>query len=385
MLDNILKKYSDYMDSSFSLIPSENIIPESILQSIPSELYNRYYFDSVKWIELFPWSEYLREIIINVENTIKKQLKVDYVDIKWISWVNLMTIVISWLLKTWEGIYIVPSNKWGHNITKQIALKFWFKTYDIPFLEDWNIDQIKMIEDSNKFDIKLVYIDQMSWNNSYNFNILKSSLWNNIITYYDVSHNLAYYFSSYKESLLKSWFDAFWWSTHKTFPWWHKAIFCTNSIDLFLLIEKNSKIFVSHIHMYDLVILWKVLEYMNNKWDNYILKINKINKLMRKLFEKLWFSILEFNPELNHQLLLYNDSIDLAELNKKFSNNWIILNYLWIDKKPVLRLWFQEFAMFNPSDEDIKEILKYISLIFLNKNIDRNSLKILKTNLKNNV
>jgi glycine/serine hydroxymethyltransferase len=121
---------------------------------------------------------------------------VEYVNIDGISGLNLMTMVSLSFLSINQGVYILPSSKGGHHVTKKMLETLGYKVYEIPFDREGNIDQDIMLEDIKKYNISMVYIDQMMGNRLYDFSDLKQKLTKDCIIYYDISHNMAYFFQS---------------------------------------------------------------------------------------------------------------------------------------------------------------------------------------------
>jgi glycine/serine hydroxymethyltransferase len=192
---------------------------------------------------------------------------------------------------------------------------------------------------------------------------------------------MAYFFQSDIKTPLEFWFDCFGGSTHKTFPGGHKAIFCTNDIEIYKRIWQTTKVFVSHTHTYDLAILARVLDDMNGRWDDYISTITKITKLLRGTFLKMWFQCIDFSDTPNHQIMVYHPDKDIAELNKKFTENGILFNYLILWDKKILRIWVQEFAYMQPTTDEIMIVIKYILQIYSGLRVDRKIISSLKNNL----
>lgn len=382
MMQTLLREYKDFSENSLSFIPSENIVSQSIIDQIPADLYNRYYFDAMWENEVFPASYHIRKIKNYVISQLNKQFKSDYVNIDTISGLNLMTTVFLSLLSPGESVYVLPSNKGGHHVTKEILLQLWYQAFYIPFDEDGYMDQVKMWEEIKLQNIGLVYIDQMMWNMEYDFRDLQKNIPESCQVYYDVSHNMAYLFQTDTPSPLLYWFDAFGGSTHKTFPGGHKGIFCTNNKKIDAKFSQTAKEFVSHTHSYDLAILGLVIDKMEDSWDIYIRNITQIQKQLTSLFQKLGFEIITLSDTPNHQILVSHPHRDIKILHKKYSEAGILFNFLNFGNKQVLRIWVQEFAYSQPNQEQIMIVMKYILQVFSNIPVDQKIILSLNNSLK---
>jgi len=377
-IETLLDNHNKYFENILSFVPSENswFIFDSIWKK---NIDNRYYFINDNLKSSFLWKKYITEIYNYIEFNLKQLLKSDFINLSPISGLTQMLLILkSFWLEQWDFIMWVPLNKWGHYNTKRLIELLWYKFIEIPF--EWNnINHIKLVNLINSNNIKLLYVDQMTWVSNFNFDFsIKQLINHEIIFYNDISHNLAFIISWVHKNPIDLWFDAFGWSFHKSFPGPQKAFVATNNIILANSINNTSDILFSSIHFWDIYDVWIVLDYMDWKWETYTKNIILNVNIFWKILEEYWFEIIwkKWNIySFNHQLLfLLPNSFSPDNFAKKLEEIWILVNSMFLpftNWKKGIRMWFQEVTLLGMGEENIIKIASLFNLILIdNYNVE---------------
>lgn len=393
-IQSLLDKHNKFYESILSFIPSENSC--FIFEKLWKEnLTNRYFFKDTKLRQSFPWQDYMYEIFKYVESKILKILEINYINLSPISWLSQMLLAIkSFWVNNWWYILSIPVEKWWHFITSELINSLWYKNINIPFLNN-EIDELELTRLINSYNVKLVYFDQMTWVIPFWFSKkIKENIPSDVVFYNDISHNLAFIISWLHKNPLKLWFDAFWWSFHKSFPWPQKAFIWTNNEMLINKIDLTSKILFSNTHIWDLYDIWLVLDYMEWKWLDYTKNIIINVNLFWKIIENNWFKIIWKDKGIyskNHQILfMLPKNFDTDIYVSKLKEVWVLVNNLilpFTNWQKWIRMWFQEATLLWLNKSDVKD-LSSIFIWVLDKDCNINkykeSLKELKNKIINN-
>ena len=364
-MEKILKRQKKLFERSISFVASENYSFYNLYDDlINTDIGNRYsFFNNTRNNDSFPWHENILEIQEKTTNLLKNILSVDFVTISPLSWMNALFILLSSLSKINDSIFLVSPENWWHFSSKFIAERLGLRVNFIPFAYK-SVDYDKFLFFLKKEKPSLIYVDQMTW--IYPISMLpiyEYTKRNNIINYYDISHNWAFVFSWLHKHPLQDWYDVFGWSTHKTIPWPIKAYFAGNNSGIFNKIFHFSNILVSSNNSLGIWMLLITLNNMENKWFDYTKKILKNSNYMAKKLEELWFEIIYDgkNYTKNHQVLFRSDSIISSKKLFDLLNSILIFTNLlplpFTKWKIWIRIWTQEFSFLWWWYEEIDSII----------------------------
>lgn len=392
MIQDILQNQSDFFDSNISLIPSENYSFYKAYQGLSiSDIGNRYCFShnsTFSWA--FPGHENYKEIQQEVEKGLKKLLKVNFLNLDGISWMNGLTTSIAAFTNPWDTIFTVhPKNGW-HISTEKIAKKFNLDVRYIPFkdnLFEINYERFEaLIQETSP---TLIYVDQM--NGLYPLWLKEiSHIKKDIVKFYDISHNAAFVISGIHPHPLENWYTCFWGSTHKTIPGTHKFFFATHKQDFLNVYENTSRSFVSNNNILSTLHLWICLEKMQDHWLSYTQNIIKNNLFFAKGLESLGIHIIHNKGySQNHQLFWYTNR-NIQDFHYLLTQSWILTNILplpFSNRVLWIRTWMQELTFLWGWYDEVKIILTIIKdILGRTHNIKwaKEKIKSMKKNLLDN-
>ena len=281
-----------------------------------SDFHNRYFFESeILWGDTaFIGSQLIKNIHKDILIPLLKDFThASYVNVRPLSGLHCMLIVISTYCKPGDVIFTVPPLTGGHASTSHVASKLSLSTEYIPFINSFEVDYNKFSDDLKRLKPKLVYIDQAHCLFPLNFNEISKIIRHSSASTFlhvDSSHTNGLIFGGALPNPLDQGADSFGGSTHKTFPGPQKAFIATFNLDLANSFEENSMYLVSHYHTGSAVALAiSLLEFQNCNGADYAKNIIKHSKLMANV--------------------LYKNEIKVQAYDKDFTET----HQIWIDPK----------------------------------------------------
>jgi glycine/serine hydroxymethyltransferase len=174
--------------------------------------------------------------------------KAQYVDVRPLSGLNCMAIVMSGLCESGDLMYTVPESWGGHMSTRHVAQRFGIRTKQMGMI-DHELDLEALASALKQDKPRLIYIDQSTELFPIDPKPIKELIErysSNTFLHYDSSHNNGLILGEALPNPLERGADSFGGSTHKTFPGPHKAFIATNSEVVRDLIEPRAYHMVSH-------------------------------------------------------------------------------------------------------------------------------------------
>lgn len=256
-----LKAHEHHASHAFNLTPSENRL--SPLAQLPFTLdaYSRYFLDDMRlfghWC--FPAGRHLgaieREILHPLLKTFAKS---EFVNVRPISGINCMTIVLAALIRPGDKVLVVPASAGGHVSTRHVAARLGACVLDIPFIDPFEIDRAALGTILSQHPIRLIYLDQstqLAPLDPQPIRDLVDAVSPGTLIHYDSSHVNGLIFGGALPNPLEHGADMFGGSTHKTLPGPHKGFIATNSPELAAAIESVTDHFVSQHKMAEVISL----------------------------------------------------------------------------------------------------------------------------------
>lgn len=362
-----LKKFK----KTLNLIASENFLPPSSKCALINEIYNRYCFDDDETF-FFPDRECLQNIKENCVNMLRLLLNVKYVNLKAISGLNCMTLVLGFLRKKYKCFISLDPISGGHGVTRTLAKEFNLNTKYLRLNKTLDIDleSLKKIVCNYNENETVLYIDHM--NVLFPLDIEKiRNAFPKMLIIYDVSHILGLILGKAFPNPLEFGADILVGSTHKTFPGPHKGIIATNKLLISKQMKFYSEVFISHEHICDTAILALTLEnnkhqlkkYASRTIENaYVFAENLYKNDINVLFRNLGFTR-------THQIWIdVADSKDeVYEIVERLASYGIVVNAIIL---PVISKWGIRVGMNEISQRlsanDVAELALYFALICKN-------------------
>jgi glycine hydroxymethyltransferase len=247
--------------SAFNLTPSENRL--SPLAQLPFRLdaYSRYFLDDMRlfgqWC--FPAGRQLGAIEREVLHPLLKTFaKSEFVNVRPISGINCMAVVLAALLRPGDKILVVPASAGGHASTRHVAARLGVAVFDIPFVSPFEIDYAELEAVLVQHRIRLVYLDQSTQLVPLDPKPLRDmvdAVSPGTLIHYDSSHVNGLIFGATLPNPLERGAHTFGGSTHKTLPGPHKGFIATNAPELAQSIEAVTDHFVSQHKMAEVISL----------------------------------------------------------------------------------------------------------------------------------
>ena len=363
-----LQQQQQVFEETLSFAPSENYSFYHLFQDIStSDIGNRYGFaNNDMFRDSFPQHENVCGIEKQVEWYMKDVFQSQYMSLIPLSWMHALTMILAAFAQPGDTVFTIPTIYGGHSYTQKIAHRLWLQTVDIVFdTETQQIDYDDLREKIQTHAPKLIYIDQMS--GLYNISLLPVvDVLEEVITYYDISHNAAFVVSGDHTHPFEGGFDMCGGSTHKTFPWPKKAFVATNNKELYTTFCEKGSFFVSHNGISEIAMIGMVCEYMDGKWKTYTQNIQKNLQFFARAMKKFGFEIISGTSSVsdNHQLLLDHTSIDVEGLFRYLSQRGVLVNYLpipFLEGRSAIRMGFQEYSFLWGDIQWLKVVLRIVA------------------------
>ncbi len=265
-LKNLLDHLADHerhARASISFVPSENTLtPISRLPFILDN-YSRYHFDYEPMSLAFRGDRGIDKIKEEILVPLLQELtKAKYINLKGISGMNCLTIVLAALADIGDTVITVPANRGGHPSTPTIAKRLGIRLLDMPMLSphDLDLDALETLIKEER--PRLIYIDQ----STFLFPLDPAPIrWlvdrhsPSTLIHFDSSHLNGLVLGGACWNPLDRGADSFGGSTHKTLPGPHKAFLASRQKDIMERINDKMVHFVSHVHVAGTVSLALVL------------------------------------------------------------------------------------------------------------------------------
>jgi glycine/serine hydroxymethyltransferase len=260
---NHLVEHERKFKSSFSLIPSENMLSPAARLAYLSDGFSRYFFDEN---EVFGrWSFQGGSIVGKIQKEIlfplfKEVAKAEYIDVHPVSGLTGMTLALAAFGgEPGNHVFSVPVSAGGHPDTQYVAQKLGYVVHDLP-VSDWTTLDLEglaaMVEREKP---SLVYFDQATalfpFDIAAMIRTVRAASSAHVHIHIDSSHVNGLIWGGHLPNPLECGADSYGGSTHKTFPGPHKAVLFTNDADIFERLTLTAVNMISHHHMSDVVAL----------------------------------------------------------------------------------------------------------------------------------
>ena len=367
----MLKENEQQAKNVLNLVPSESFY--SPLAKIPFLLdcYHRYFFNITrqpdKWD--FRGSELLSIIETDVAIPLLKEFtKAAYVDVRPLSGMHAMLIVLAGMTKIGDCVFCLSQNLGGHYATHPNAERFGLSVIDIVGPDPHTIDLDDLKHKARSFLPRLVYIDQCF--GLFPFNIKEivdviRSVSPSTIIHVDASHWLGLIFGGALPNPLEEGADSFGGSTHKTFPGPHKGIFATNNPKLNKAIIDTQFVMTSNHNFAGVISLALcLLDFKENGGRSYISRIVQNTKNLGACLSEKGLTVIGKNRGYSsgHQLWVCTEILEIpAQLaSDRLYNANIRVNCLpyipGFEGRPALRLGLAETTYKGFNQKEIEQL-----------------------------
>lgn len=371
-ISELLTLYQKESKDTINLVASENVFGKKAKEAYQSDIMHRYSFDSTNSDFIFPGRDLIDQIETRTCDLIKHKLKAKYINIKAISGLNCMMMLLGVFTNPGDVVYSLPLSGGGHGATKPIADKLGLVHKFLPYDElKMDIDYEELDKEMKENSIKLIYLDFMNILFNIDLERLRDVIPKSTLIAYDASHVLGLIMGNAFQNPLEFGIDFILGSTHKTLPGPHKGIIATNRLLLFKKLQMFESLYVSHHHTGDVTALGIAVEELGDDFAGYSKQINQNVKTFSRRFQKdlpvVMFENRGFSE--THQLWLdFDDDQKVFDVVNQLSTHKIIVNAMklpTLDNRYGIRLGFQEVTFKGYKEAEITALAELMLDIIL--------------------
>jgi glycine/serine hydroxymethyltransferase len=256
---SIWEEHEEKMSKSFSLVPSENALSPLARCAFLADFQSRYFFDDIRlWGN---WAFHGGKIIGAVQTdilipTLQRLTQANHVNVKPISGLNCMTLVLASYCRPGDDILCVPGKMGGHASTCNVARILGLNAGLLPATTAFDLDLDQLAAQLQTAPPRLIYVDQA--NVLFPIDVvaiahLVQEYAPEVRLHYDTSHLNGLVLGEILPNPLHIGCNSFGGSTHKTLPGPHKGYLATSDTQIAQAIEDQAAHLVSHHHMADVM------------------------------------------------------------------------------------------------------------------------------------
>lgn len=365
-----IKENEIQQNKTINMVPSENT--QSLIAKLPLlfDLSDRYFFndtlDESNWNFRGNQNACLIETDIVIP-LIKKFAKCNYVNVRPISGLNCMMLVIAALGgKKGSTILTVSPEQGGHYATADVAKSLGYKIKYLEAINEYFIDYKKIKSQLLTEPISLIYIDQSHL--LFPIDIEKISkivkkYSPNTIIHVDASHILGLIFGNVLPNPLECGADSFGGSTHKTYPGPQRGLICTNSESISMRIKEKQFFMISNHHYGTIASLAISLQEFKQYGNEYALQIIKNAKRLASALCDLGLDVKgkEFGYTECHQVWVDTSPLGIDSYSASERLHRCGINVNALDEIPcsdgfVLRIGVNEITKLGAKETEIIEL-----------------------------
>jgi glycine hydroxymethyltransferase len=234
---------------TLSLVPTENQMSYAARSVLSSDLVHRYLLlDTTVWE--YPQLEQLKKIEDLCKTHLGALYHVDYVNIRPLSGINALLVVLASMSDISQTVYTVSPNEGGHGATEVIARRLGLNVQYVPFdatTLDFDFDQVQA--KFKKCPPNIIYLDFSNILFPVSLRRLAELSPEGTLVYFDCSQILGLmadpdFFNPLAQGTIVTGG-----STHKSFPGPQKGIYLSNDPAVMKRIQRVSDAFISNNHM----------------------------------------------------------------------------------------------------------------------------------------
>jgi glycine hydroxymethyltransferase len=246
---SLISHHESLKSRSISLLPTENQLSPLATKALGSDLVNRYFLlDNTIWE--YPQTDDLLELHNVATELFKKLYGVTHVNLRPISGLNCMTVLLAALTAPGDTVWSVDPAAGGHGATALVARRLGLDVSYLPFDTtklDFDLERIKTSIARKR--PRLIYIDMPNILFMPSLELLRAALDADILVHFDCSHVLGLLLAPEFMNPINCGFPIIAGSTHKTFPGPQKGFIGTNDSNLAQIIEGVTNSFISSHHV----------------------------------------------------------------------------------------------------------------------------------------
>jgi glycine hydroxymethyltransferase len=248
-LENLVSSHEDLKRTSISLVPTENVLSPKAARLLRSDLANRYYLtDNTIWE--YPQISHMKKISDICEYVFKKLYNVKYVNIRPLSGINCLTILLASLTQKGQILFSMHPNCGGHGATRKIAERLGLTCHYLPY--DYSNFDLDYEECEKAFKLRqpdFIYVDMSNSLFTIDLTKLAGIAPKGAFVHYDSSQIMGLALDGDYFNPIKYGLKLLAGSTHKTFPGPQHGVIMSDDADIMASIEMYTNSFVSNHHM----------------------------------------------------------------------------------------------------------------------------------------
>jgi len=374
-------------DKTLNLIASENRISPYVRRLLSDNSVSRYAFES-DYSSPFPGGEKYLIIQKQGEEILKEIGKAKFVNMRPLSGLHAMTVVILALTKPNQKILSLSPSSGGHYATGPLSTRMGRYHYSFDLTSEFEIKINDFSDLIQKLKPDLVYIDQCHGLipiDIFTLNKIIKTLSPKTKVHADMSHGLGLVFSNVLENPLDAGCDSYGGSTHKTFSGPQKGVLLTNDELIANKFIETQFHTISNHHLNSALCLSAALwEFKNFNGEVYGKSIPKIANFFANRLDSIGITPIKINDSFTnwHQIWIPESSLPIRAREASFllSQSGIMVNCLTDIPgiKPYgLRLGINEIAHCGVKKTGIIELVDIIkNIIYKLKDTSINKSKV---------
>ena len=371
----LITQYHQASTRRLHLIPSEN--PMSLAARLPylTDVIHRYCFTAEGENWAWPGKYELSAIESAAKEDLRLLFGAKHVNIKPISGINCMAIVLSALAERGGTVFNIGEADGGHGSTRFIAKRLGLNIVDLPYeRSSFTIDTDRLARIAEEaLGPKLVYLDQFMCLFPHNLVAIRAAVGPETVIHYDGSHVMGLIAGGQFQKPLAEGADSLAGSTHKSFPGPHKGVILTNSDQISTKINEHASHWVSHHHPADVAALAITLASFHGDAASYAAQTVGNARRLGHALAGVGFTVCaaERGFTRSHQLWIDIAPImDPLEANQRLMAAGIVANAIdipYLASKTGLRLGVQEVTRLGMGSDDMMAIASIMERLLIKR------------------
>lgn len=376
-LSNMIRGYKDYRKDRISLISSENVTSNLVRLSLSLGLSDQYCsrlpsdadkVDNLTFSNIAPLDKInykTRELVMDLFNA-------EECDVRALSGLSGMTVLLASLLKSGETLYKVEDNHGGHLSTAPLCKSMNINYYNMNLADNYRLDLDTIYKLNKEHKPKVVFLDSSYVLFPYPVKEIREIVGEDTIIIYDASHITALIGASLFQDPFKEGADIIHSTTHKALWGPQKAMILFKKKDESVDKVRNIiKDFVSNTHLHHILALYiALLEYKHFGKEYAINLQNNTKSFAESLYNYgLNISAKEYGFTQSNQLWINFGTKDEAIRQfKKLDKINVSANIIFLPKNQWgLRVAGNEITRYGAGKDEFDRLAKILSDLFLER------------------
>lgn len=356
----VIKEYESYLN----LTANENRMSLAAKKYLSAVMSDRYYFESdddgySDFPEFVASGNHAFDVLIDkTKQTLNDLLEAEYTNLSPLSGIHAMLMVLSSYTQPGETIASLSPQAHGHFSTTAVIERIGRKSVLLPVTENGDID-IKALGDFiNRHTLKMIYLDAMSYQHSFDLQSIRDTVGKDIVIVFDASHTLGLIAGGVFSNPFAAGVDIICGNTHKTFPGPHRGVIFAKDRELGKILDERGSNLYSTVQGGTLVSLAVTVAEMKVYIHQYALDVVVNARSLQKCLVREGLIAASVPPTDNHQVHILRPSRESAvELLKKLKDQGVLAHTCYSNTEGFyIRIGTQEVTRRGMSEPEMDKI-----------------------------